>query len=159
MTYGEPNPEPLSGGQVSADWWPESVQDDDGTTISNITSTTYIAGSPVVSVTFTAPKSGRVGVCIGGGLVEQDAGNRVWISYELYLGTSSSGTLIHSGHDARGVNSSGDATASGDQTLGNMTMEERLTAGSTYYAQVVYRVSGGTTNDVTRRRIIVIPLP
>lgn len=159
MALGEPNPAPLSGEQISAGYWPESVQDDDGTTISNITSTTFITGSPVVSVTFTAPKTGRVGVCIGGGLVEQAAGSRVWITYELYLGTSSSGTLIHAGVEPRGVNTSGDTTASGDQTLGNMSMEENLTPGATYYAQVVHRTSGGATNDITRRRIIVIPLP
>lgn len=159
MAYGQPNPAPQSGDQISAGYWPESVQSDDGTTISNITSTSYITGSPVVSVTFTAPKTGRVGVCIGGGLVEQAAGNRTWISYELYLGSSASGTLIHAGIDVRGVNTSGDATASGDQTLGNMSMEENLTPGATYYAQVVYKVTGGSTNDITRRRIIVIPLP
>lgn len=159
MAHGEPNPEPLSGDQISAGYWPESVQDDDGTTISNITSTTFITGSPVVSVTFEAPTTGRVGVCIGGGMVEQAAGSRVWISYELYLGTSASGTLVHSTVDVRGVSTSGDATASGDQTLGNMSMEEKLTPGATYYAQVMYKVSGGATNDITRRRIIVIPLP
>lgn len=159
MAYGEPNPGPLAGAQISARQWPESVQNDDGTTISNITSTTFITGSPVVSVTFTAPHSGRVGVCIAAGLREDSAGNRVWVTYELYLGTSSSGTLVHAGVEPRGVNSTGDATASGEQTHGNMSMEENLTPGATYYAQVVYRVSGGTTNDVTRRRIIVIPLP
>lgn len=159
MTYVEPTPSPAAGAHITSDWWPESVQSDDGTTISNITSTSYIAGSPVVSVTFTAPRSGRVGVCIGGGLREDSGGNRVWISYELYLGTSASGTLVHAGIDVRGVNSSGDATASGEQTHGNMSMEENLTPGATYYAQVVYKVSGGTTNDVTRRRIIVFPLP
>ena len=159
MPYGEPNPEPMSGEQIQAGYWPESVQDDDGTSITNISSTSYITGTPVVSVTFKAPRTGRVGVCIGGGLVEQAAGSRVWISYELYLGTSSGGTLIHAGIDVRGVNTTGDATASGDQTLGNMSMEERLTPGATYYAQVVYKVSGGATNDITRRRIIVIPLP
>lgn len=154
-----PAPGPHAGDEIGSEWWPESVQSDDGTTISNITSVTYITGTPVVSVTFVAPTSGRVGVCIGGGFVEQAAGNRVWISYELYLGTSSAGTLIHAGVDVRGATTSGDATASGDQVHGNMSMEEGLTAGSTYYAQVVYKVSGGTTNDITRRRIIVIPLP
>ena len=92
-------------------------------------------------------------------MIEQAAGSRVWITYELYLGTSASGTLIHSGVDVRGVTTSGDATASGDQTIGNMSMEEGLTPGATYYAQVVYRVSGGATNDISRRRIIVFPLP
>ena len=159
MAVNPIDPGPLAGDTIDAEWWPPSVEADDGTTISNITSTAYITGSPVVSVTFTAPNSGRVGVCIGGGMVEQSAGSRVWISYELYLGTSSAGTLIHAGVDVRGVNSNGDTTASGDQTHGNMSMEENLTPGSTYYAQVVYKVSGGTLNDITRRRIIVIPLP
>ena len=159
MAINPIDPGPAAGDQIDASWWPASVQSDDGTTISNISSTTYIAGSPVVSVTFTAPNSGRVGVCIGAGLVEQASALRVWVSYELYLGTDATGTLIHGGIDARGANSTGDATNSGEQVHGNMSMEENLTPGATYYAQVVHRVSGGTTNDVTRRRIIVIPLP
>lgn len=148
-----------TGDHIKAEWWPESVEDDDSTSITNITSTSYIAGSPACEVTFTTPPSGRIGVAVAAGMTEQSAGDRVLVSFEVYEGTSASGTLKQSARDSRGVTTNGDTGAGGETVLGNMTMVDGLTPLVTHYARIVYKVDAGTTNDISRRRIIVIPMP
>lgn len=148
-----------AGDEISKDWWPPAVMAEDGTDIDNITNTSYDPGTPVVSVTFTAPASGRVAVAIQGGIDQDSAEDRATISHEIYLGTSSAGTLIQSGRSSYGVGSPG-GNASDELVQGNMSMTVGLTPGSTYYAQVVHQTEGVTnTNDITFRRIIVFPLP
>lgn len=149
----------LAGDQISTGWWPESVESGSSLLISNITNTAFEPGTPEVGATFEAPLTGRVGVAVSGGMVEQSSADRVFMTFELYLGTSSGGTLVQAAVEVRGISTGGDATASGDQSLGNMTMVENLTPGSTYFARIVYRTQAGTTNDITHRRITVIPMP
>lgn len=147
-----------AGDQISTEYWPAAVQDDDGTTISNITNTTYAAGSPEVGVAFVAPKSGRVGIAVCGGMREDSAGNRIFMTYELFEGEDNTGVQVLAPAAIHGISTPGNTTASGDQTLGSLEMKQGLTPGTTYYARIMYQTEGGTTNDITRRRIIVFPL-
>lgn len=149
------------GDEIAIEWWPESVEAENSTNILDVSSTTAVPGSPEVGVTFTSSRSGRAGVAVSAGIAEQSAGDRIFVSYEVYEGTSASGTLVRSARAINGISTHGDTTAggSGEMVHGNMGMVEGLTPEVTHYARVVHWVDGGTTNDITRRRITVIPLP
>ncbi len=146
-----------AGDEIGIGYWPEAVQARDDTSLSNQTSTTFIPGSPENGTTFVAPTTGRVGVIVSGELRQEDAANRIFLGFELYLGTSAAGTLILAGDVERGISTTGTA---GEATIhGNMSMVSNLTAGSTHYVRSVFSVEGGTTNDVFSRTVAVIPLP
>lgn len=147
------------GGEISANWWPDSVRVAEGTDQLNITSTSFIAGSPECSTTFVAPLSGRVLVSVTGELRNDDtAGNRVFLSFEVRVG-SSAGALNTSAQNFRSVGTSGDTTASAPMIHGNIFMVENLTPRTTYFIRTMHQVTGGTTNDVLYRRLCVIPVP
>lgn len=147
------------GDEIGVEWWPESVEASDSTLISNITSTTFIPGSPECGVGFTSAKSGRAAVCVSAGMTEQVAG-RLLVSFEVYRGTSASGTLVRSARTGNGIATHADTTGTAREMVrGNMTMVEELTPGVAHYARIVYAVDSGTTNDLRQRRITVIPLP
>ena len=149
-----------AGDVISVDWWPESVRVVENTDQLNVTSTSYIAGSPECSTTFVAPSSGRVGVVVAAEMRNDDtAGNRIFVSYEIRLGTTSAGTLFLAASTPRGVSTTGDTTASQFMTFGNMSMVEGLTGGSTYFIRTMHQVDGGTTNDIGHRRLVVVPMP
>lgn len=146
------------GDQISTAWWPAAKEQEESTD-QVITSATYIPGTPVCDLTFIASRTGRIGVCVAGNWIQASAQNRVFISYEVYLGTSAAGTLVRSARDSFGVSDNGSTAGSLEQGHGNMTMVEGLTEGATYFARVVHRTEAGTTSTVTHRRIIVFPLP
>lgn len=148
-----------AGEQIVSEWWPESVTVTESTDQLNITSTSYTAGSPECGVTFVAPRTGRVGIALSAEMRNQDTGgNRVLVAPEVYLGTSSAGTLVLAPTVARGVSTTGDTTASEFMNHGNFSMLDGLTAGATYFVRVMHQVTGGTTNDIGERRLVVIPL-
>lgn len=149
-----------AGAEISKDWWPPAVKAQSSTDILNLTNTTYQPGSPEVGHTFTAPLSGRVGVCINCHGVQQASGDRLFFSYRIYLGTSTAGTLFQDAAAGMGMSSSGSTSATGEFGHGMMSMVDGLTPGSVYYAVVVHQIEGaGTTSDVAYRRIIVFPVP
>ena len=145
-----------AGTTVRALDFPPTVQAGDGTLISNITSTVYLVGSPEVGTTFMAPTSGRVKLITS--LVARDNGgdNTVYLTPQVYLGTSASGTQIVLATIRHAVSTMGEA--SNYQSHERVSFLDGLTPGSTYYIRVGYRVSGGTTADLTYRGIIVVPL-
>lgn len=149
------------GDEISSAWWPESVEASDATQISNITSTSFTPGSPEVGVQFTSARTGRAAVCVSAGMFEQSAGDRLFVSFEVYEGEDATGTLVASANVGFGISTHGDTTAGGSSEMvhGNMAMVENLTPGVTHYARMVHAVDGGTTNDVRQRRITVIPMP
>lgn len=148
----------LAGLQIEAAWWPESVTVQENTDQLNVTSTTFIAGTPSCETTFIAPMSGRVLVGVSGEIRNDDtAGNRLFLTFEMRL-TSVAGAVVQSASVTRGVSTTGDTTASQFMTFGNQSMVEGLTAGSTYYVRTMQRVDGGTTNDIGHRRLVVIPM-
>lgn len=153
-------PELTSGGSVYGRDTPPSQYDQDWSPILNITTTTYITGSPEVGVNFTAPTSGRVLICVGGSIrndaatLEQGA-----ITYQLFE-DSSSGALLFAGNSLNGVQLQGVAVSGDYKVMGGVSMEEALTPGRSYYAQLVYKCFlGNGTVDIASRDISVIPLP
>jgi hypothetical protein len=148
-----------AGDEISAGYWPPAVMAEDGTDLDNVSSTTAIPGSPEVGVGFISPTTGRIGVCVQGGIDADSAEDRLFISYEVYEGTSASGTLVRDSRAGHGISSTG-GVASDELFHGNMSMVSGLTPEVDHYARIVYWTEGVTaTNDVTYRRIIVFPLP
>lgn len=148
------------GDQISTKWWPAAVEAEQATDNLNIASVTYIVPpTAACSLTFTASRTGRAGVCVAGNWVQSSTLNRLFLSYEVYLGTSAAGTLIRSARDLFGVSDHGSTLTSTEIGWGNMSMIEGLTEGATYFARVMTRVDGGATNDITHQRLIVFPLP
>lgn len=153
-------PDLISGGPVYGRDTPPSVWDQDWSPINNVTSTTFIVGSPEVGVNFTAPTSGRVLICIGAGIqnnaatLEQGA-----VAYQLFEESSDGPSIVNA--DARnGVQSQGVAVSGQGRYLGGYSMEENLVPGRNYYAQVRHRsILGNGTVDIHSRDIGVIPLP
>ena len=149
----------LAGTTVKAGDTPPTVYSLDTTTISNISNTSYAAGSPEVGVTFVAPTTGRVLVTVGGGLRNNAANSdRVGLAPQIFE-TDSSGTEILAPTVFRGVASEGIATAGDFAYRGRTTMVEDLTPGQQYYARVMYIKFGsaGSTPDISARDILVAP--
>jgi len=152
-------PDLFAGSTVKALDTPPTVYALDTTTISNITQTSYTAGSPEVGVTFTGPTSGRVLITVGGGLRNNAANSdRVGLAPQVFE-TDSSGAEVLAPTVFRGVSSEGIATAGDFAYRGRTTMLDGLTAGQQYYARVMYIKFGsaGTTPDVSARDILVAP--
>ncbi|ADG88891.1 hypothetical protein [Thermobispora bispora] len=147
----------LVGSKIQPEDFPAAVQSFNNTTLNPVSNTSYAAGSPVVAVTFVAPTSGRVLVTVGLGARSTDGGNRVHISPEVYLGTSSSGSLVLSADvTTRGAGTP--AETKDYMYLSRTTLLSGLTPGSTYYARTVHKVSGGgATNYIVARSIVVEP--
>lgn len=153
-------PDLISGGSVYGHDTPPSQWDQDWSAITNVTSTSFIVGTPEVGVNFTAPTSGRVLICIGGGIqnnaatLEQGA-----ISYTLFE-DSADGPVVFAADARNGVQSQAVAVSGQFRYLGGFSMEESLTPGRNYYAQVRHRcILGNGTVDIASRDIAVIPLP
>lgn len=148
-----------AGDEISAKWWPDSVRVAEGTDQLDITSTSFIAGSPECSTTFVAALSGRAQVVVSGELRNDDtAGERVFLSFEVRLG-SSAGAVFMAASAFRSASTSGDTTASGDMIHGNVFMLDGLTPEETYFIRTMQSVTGGTTNDIKYRRVCVVPVP
>lgn len=152
-------PDIVSGSQVYGRDMPPSQYDQDWTTQANISSTSYITGTPEVGVNFTAPTSGRVLVAVGGGIRNNAAAaERGIITYILYE-NSSDGDVVTSASAYSGVTSQGFAASQEFHYVGGFNMEENLVPGRNYYAQVVHRcLLGNGTLDIASRDIAVIPL-
>ncbi len=149
-------PDILAGARIKAGDFPGTQSASSGTANDNISSTSYIAGTPEVGTTFVAPTSGRVLVTVG--LVSKDsASNRVHLAPQIYLGTSSAGSQVLAPDvTARGLGSAGTSTNLSEHRS-RTSLVTGLTPGSTYYARTVHKVSGGSTADISVREIIVEP--
>lgn len=145
-------------GSSSMDW-PDSVASYDNTTIANITTTTFGAGSPLVELLFEAGTTGRALITISTSSRDNSAGAaRVISTFELYLGTSSAGTSIISSSSSTleyEVTSAGQAL--GFQYVSRTALVTGLTPGSTYYARHMYKASASGGSDVAMRELIVRP--
>lgn len=153
-------PDLVSGGSVYGRDFPPSQWDQDWSSITNITSTAFIVGSPEVGVNFTAPSSGRVLICVGAGIQNNAATlEQAAVAYALFLESADGPVLVNA--DARnGVQGQGIAVSGQVRYLGGYSMEENLIPGRNYYAQLRYRsILGNGTADIASRDIGVIPLP
>lgn len=146
----------LVGAVISADDFPSAAWAQDSTANDNISSTSYIAGTPSVSCTFVAPTSGSVLLSVG--VAGSDsAGNRIHLSPEVRLTNVSGSVVVSADVTERGVGTPSSATANTHRS--RTTLLTGLTAGQTYFARTMHKVSGGTTADIAVREIIVTPTP
>jgi hypothetical protein len=150
-----------AGRPVQAVDYPPAVWAQDTTQINNPNNSSYITGTPEVSVTFTAPTSGRVLMVVGGGLGNGAGGDRIFLSPEVRL-TNSSGALVL----APSVTNRGFASdiCAGQFHYGSReSILDGLTPGQVYYAVVKYVVAindaGASTQDIACRDITVVPVP
>lgn len=155
-------PDILVGAKIKAADFPESKWAQDATEILNITSTSFITGTPVVATTFVAPTSGRVLMFVGGAARAQAGDNRVFIVANVFLGTSAAGTEVLS--SSVGFTGCGFSLAATNYYYQNRVFHlPGLTPGSTYYARVMYSATntGATDNtcDIACREIGVVPIP
>lgn len=147
----------LSAGTiVTALDFPPTVQATDNTGITNVSSTSYITGSPVVSTTFTAPTSGRVRLVVGAVFGAGGGGNRMFISPQVFEGTDASGIEVLSPSVATAVGSMSEQTSYSSYERASFL--DGLTPGGTYFVRTVHRVTGGATIDLLFRGVIVVPL-
>lgn len=146
-----------AGSKVLANDFPTAVASTDTTAIANITSTTAIPGSPEVGVAFIAPTSGQVAIHVAMGGRDNGGTNRIFVSTEVYTGSSAAGTKITSASVSLNGVSTPPINTAGYTYAGRTWLQTGLTAGSTYYARVVYYVDAGTTADLTMRGIVVTP--
>jgi len=131
---------------------PESVVGTDGTDASSLSSTTYATGATVCSATFTASSSGRAFVHLYGRL-GSDGTNRTYLSFAINE-DDIGGVEVLGASDNRALTVQINSPFIG---LGMTKLVTGLTVGQTYFAYVVYRVSGGSSGAYVHREIAVGP--
>ncbi|WP_433519035.1 hypothetical protein ACQP2T_28060 [Nonomuraea sp. CA-143628] len=150
-------PDITNGELVTAVDMPPSVWAFDDTRISDISSTAYISGSPLVSLYFIAPTSGRVLLTVGGGLQDSSTANRVHLAPVVREDGPNGTAVLAADVVARGIGCTDQTTSF--MYLSRTTLLTGLTPGRTYYAHTAYKVSGGTSGDIQSRDITVVPVP
>lgn len=153
-------PDLNAGRPIKALDWPPAVFAQDITQINNPTNTSYIVGTPEVSVTFVAPTSGRVLLVVGGGLGNSAGGDRIALVPEVREDNSSGALVLSPTVTERGYSTQ-------NQSIGfhygsRESILDGLTPGQTYYAVVKYAIfddAGASTGDIACRDILVAPVP
>jgi hypothetical protein len=150
-------PDIADGELVAAIDMPPAVWAFDDTRISDISSTAFISGSPLVSVYFKAPTSGRVLLTVGGGLQDSSTANRVHLAPVVREDGPSGTAVVSADVTTRGIGCPEQTTSF--TYLSRTTLLTGLQPGRTYYAHLAYKVSGGTSGDIQSRDITVVPVP
>lgn len=124
-------------------------------------SATFIPGTVVVGVAFTAPASGKVIVLFGGYIASNVNQNAVLLSFEMKTGgTVGSGTLVGSAANSDRAIVGGKAVNSGAVALlgaGNSALYTGLTPGATYNVRMLHATDPGNTSNAFYRQIMVQP--
>jgi hypothetical protein len=141
---------------------PAPVAVAEGTDLTAISGTSYVAGSPVCGTTFVAPPSGQVFITMTGRIQQSNDGNQTLLSFEVKSGgTIGSGTDVLAASDDRAL-IAGEAVNSGSPAIAAASFRHLvtsgLTAGSTYNVRTVHKVTGGS-GTVNRRALIVEAAP
>jgi hypothetical protein len=150
-------PDLLVGAPIASTDFPPAVWASDATSNANITSTSFIAGTPTVETTFVAPTSGSVLLSVGFGAADNGGTNRVHIAPEVRVGSVAGAVVLAADVTTRGAGVPGEATANAHRS--RTTLLTGLTAGTTYYVRTMHKVSGGATADIGVREVVVTPTP
>jgi hypothetical protein len=150
-------PDTLIGAKVQPADFPAAAWASDTTSIANISSTSFVAGSPVCSTTFAAPTSGAVLLSVGLSARDNGGTNRVHLAPEVRAGTAGGSVVLAADVTSRGVGVPGETSAFCYRS--RTTLLTGLTAGATYYVQTMHKVSGGSTADLQVRDVTVAPCP
>ena len=148
-------PDITAGTVIKAQDFPPSQSAFDSTVQANQTSTSYGAGSPEIGTTFLAATSGRCIAAVSASIRDNAASNDGICSFQIFEGSSSSGTEIVSpaADDSVRFNTSEYASATRCKLITG------LTPGTTYYIRAMHRVTGGSSVDFGYREVTVWPVP
>lgn len=151
---------PLAGQRIKALDFTDTVEASSLTALLNI-STTLTVGTPEVGVVFTAPTSGKALVTIGASFVDDTGADNVGVlDTKLFQGTNGSGTLIlNTGDLRRRLILQPGNVANQSQEASRTFPVTGLTAGTSYYVQLLHFAAAGATLDLFARQVIVQPLP
>lgn len=149
----------VTGSTVYGRDFPPSQFDHDWTSQLNLTTTSYVSGTPSVAVNVTAPTSGKILVCMGAGIRNNGANaDRVVVTYRV-LEDGSEGTVFTAESQYRGITSVGIGSEE-FRYIGNFSLETGLTPGRNYYFQIRHKtILGSGTADIASRNILCIPVP
>lgn len=150
-------PDILVGAPIAAADCPPAVWASDATSNANISSTSFIAGTPSVETTFVAPTSGAVLLSVGLGASDNGGTNRVHIAPEVRLGSVAGAVVLAADVTTRGAGVPGEANNNAHRS--RTTLLTGLTPGATYYGRTMHKVSGGATADIGVREIVITPTP
>lgn len=150
---------PFAGQRILAQDFTPAQFASDGTDHLNIT-TTLTTGSPVVSVTFTAPTSGKVMIIVGARVRDDGNQSTPIIDWELREDDAAGAVVLSTGNEARRMEILTD-NSTRTQNDTKSYIATGLTPGQVYYAQMYHAVGagGGTTADVLFRQLAAVPLP
>ncbi len=119
----------------------------DSTTLSGITSTSAIAGSPVVGFAFKAPPSGGIWVTVGGTVRQSNNGNETRLTYSVRAGAVvGSGAVVVGASSLRAV-ACGQAVVSSGPSMASASFRHPhtgLTPLADYNVRTEHAVSGGS---------------
>ena len=150
-------PDTLVAATIKAADFPAAKWAQDSTAQANITSTTFVAGSPDITLTFVASTSGQALLTVGGGMRDNSATNRVHYAPQVRQDNGAGSIVVAADVGSRGVGSSSNSVDY--QYYSRTTLLTGLTAGRTYHVQGLHKVSGGTTADLGVRDLLVAPAP
>lgn len=128
---------------------PQQVSD---TTQVSTTSTTFVVGNPVVSITFNAPASGAVYVTVGGAC-EASSPVSAAVTYQMRE-TDANGTVVQAANDERSFGVQDQFWVRGC----NRSIVSGLTPGQQYFVRTMHRVSGSGTATIFARSLMVEPV-
>lgn len=147
-------PDLLAGTTILAQDTPETLRVHEEANETGISSTTFTPGGTECSGTFIASTTGRAKVDFSARL-SGDGTNATRMSFEVYEGSDSSGTLVASASLAAAVDRVGSTVA----TRSNFFTLTGLTPGVTHFIRTMHLVDGGTTGTIVRRQLEVTPAP
>lgn len=147
---------PVAGQRLKAlDFMPaQTVRD---ATAQAALTTTYATGTPTVSITFTAPTSGKVLLTYG---LKAGATSATWVllNPEVFTGTNSSGTAVLSGGDGWTIELNVPNTTVANETKSMQGILTGLTPGASYFFQVRHRAVAAAVANISWRTITCQPL-
>lgn len=139
---------------------PQPVLSFSATDITSISSTSFIPGTPVVGIAFTAPDTGKVYIVVSGHMASAGIANAyIYLAAEVRTGsTVGSGTVFHAAVTDEGV-SIGQADTNITRISGsNEILVTGLTPGSSYNVRLVYLTTAGTNATIFYRAVLVKPV-
>lgn len=146
-----------AGSLIQASDWPVSARAADGTDILNIASTSYIPGTPVVSIQFRGSTTGRALLTVSLSARDDNGIQSVMLAPEIYQGADATAPLfLPADVGNRGVRSADQST--NYCWWSRTTLLEGLTQDQLYFARTVHRVIAAS-GDISYRDIMIEAAP
>ena len=129
----------------------------DATLHSNV-STTAVAGTPSVSVTFTAPTSGMAMVVLGMRAQDDAGSNTAYLDYEVRVTNVAGAIVFATGAVDRRLDIGVSGSVTFQPNVSKVSIISGLTPGTTYFVRTMHSAAVGGSTDVLMRRLDVVPL-